>query len=223
MGEVVRYVAKAVPGKKSRMRAAAVIAAVTAAVCAGAALMVYSLVKGSVFFCIGYFIAAALGVCYIIIEINSMFSTYIAADASKLYMKNWTNGFVPYDVHCKIAFVREFMPAKTAVVEIRLADIKECLVGSVNFVKRYCHDNYDFIDAAERFEKLDFLSKSGLKRMDLFYVETKSGESCFMPVTGFDTAQTVKLLNYIEKRTKAQIRCNSREMVRMRKNLGAKI
>lgn len=222
MDEKVKYIAKAALAKKNKIKAGAVLAVVAAAVCVGLVLVMYNLIKGSLLFFIGYLIAVALGILYIIIEINSLFTTFIAVDRKKLYMKNWVNGFVSYDLHHKARLIREYMPAKTAVVEIKITDIKECMIGSVNYVKRYCRDNHDFIEKVTRLERYGLVSEKTLRRMDIFYIETTDGDSCFMPVTNFEQDELVKILNYVEKRAGAGIRCNNKEMVRKRKTLGGK-
>lgn len=222
MEEKVKYIARASLGRRNKIKASAVLFIVAAAVCVGLVLVMYNLIKGSFLFFIGYLIAVALGILYIIIEINALFTTFIAVDKNKLYMKNWVNGFVSYDLHHKAKLIREYLPAKTAIVEIKVKDIKECMVGSVNYVKRYCRDNRAFLEKVDRLEHLGLVSSKTMRKMDIFYVETTDGDACFMPVTNFDRDELVKLLNYIEKRAGASIRCNNKEMVRKRKTLGSK-
>lgn len=213
----VKYIAKAMLGRKNRIKSAVIIALVALAVCSGIVLMVYSLIKGSILFGIGYMLASVLGIGYILIAINSIFSAYVAADKNKLYIKSWVNGFVPYDLHFKMNLIKEFIPSKTLIVQINVSNIQRCVLGSLNYCKRYCMDNYEFVEKIRKFEKLEGVNKTALRHMDLLYVETNSGESCFMPVTGFDTDSLARILNHIEKNSGAEIRCNNKDIVRMKK------
>ena len=213
------YMAKAALGKKSRYKAMAIVAIVALVTAVGIFLMIYNLFEGKTLFCIGYLAASILGIGYIIIEINSIFATFLAIDRKKIYMKNWRNGFVPFNLKHKVGFIREFIPAGTRILEIKFSDVDRCLLGSSNFLRRYCHTDYDFIEKLNKFEGLGFISKVHIKRMDYFYIETRSGESCFMPVTGFDEAELTKIVIYIEKITKIKVRCNNPEVVKRRETL----
>jgi hypothetical protein len=189
----------------------------------GVGLFMYNLVRANFLFCLYYFIAVVLGVSYIIIEMNTIFSTYTAVDKNMLYMKNWDNGFLPYDIHYKMAFIREFVPAKTEVLQIPVKDVSEVLIGSRNFVKRYCHENAQFMERITELEKNAFLGKkNSVRNMDLFYIKTKNDECCFMPVTGFDETDIIRLLNYLEKRSGAFIKCNNKSIRRKRAMLMTK-
>ena len=66
-----------------------VILAVLSLLSAFALVMtVYNLVKSSYLFCIAWLIAGILASTYVIIRINTVFPTYVAADRTNLYMKN---------------------------------------------------------------------------------------------------------------------------------------
>ena len=217
------YTAKAKLGKKSRTKAIVIIAVISLFVALGIFLTVCNIFAGKYLFCIGYLIASVLGLCYVVIEINSIFATFLAADKQHIYMKNWVNGFVPFDLKHKLGFVREFIPAKTTTVEIKMADVKECMMGSSSFLKRHCSDNKNFIDKLVDFEEMGVVNKSRIKRMDYFYIETKSGESCFMPVTGFDEDELAKVVYQIEKSSKIEVRCNNHDIVKKCELLKMKI
>lgn len=221
MENKTEYIGKSGPNKKYKLRAGAVIAAVAAAVAVGTVLMIYNIMSGALIFAVAYMIAVILGCCYIVIEINSIFATYVAADRQNLYLKNWTNGFVPYELKNKIEFIREFIPSKTEIAQIKIKNIRRCLLGSGKFVKRYCRDNQTFIDRLDEFEKMPFVSKTTARRMVYFYIETGSGETYFMPVTGFDEDELIKILNLIERRG-AEVKCNNYSMVKKRRALGGK-
>ena len=223
MDTKTEYTAKAKLGKRNRVKATVIIAAVALVVAFGIFLTIYNVFIGKYLFSVGYLLAAVLGLGYIIIEINSIFATFLAVDEKHIYMKNWVNGFVPFDLKHKLGFIREFIPAKTTTVEIKTADVKECMMGSAKFLKRHCESNQAFVEKMDSFEKMGVISKTHIKRMEYFYVETKSGESCFMPVTGFDEDALASVIYQIEKTSKVKVRCNNHEIVKKRNLLEMKI
>ncbi|MCX7714175.1 MAG: hypothetical protein N2171_00365 [Clostridia bacterium] len=215
MAAAPKYVVKAQMSRRNKTKYTLLMTAVGLISMIGAALFVYNLVRSDYLFALCYLLAVMCGVLYIVIEINTIFSTYIAADKKTLHMRNWNNCFLPYDIHHKAIFFREFIPAKTETAEVRIKDIREILLGSKNFVKRYCHENDEFIEKIKGLEKLAFLQrKKSVRNMDLFYIATKSGECCFMPITGFDETEIVRLVNYLEKQSRAQVRCNNKSVRR---------
>ena len=87
-------------------------------------MIIYNLIKGNYLFSVAWLIAAILAGTYVLIRINTVYATYIMTDRKSLYMKNWSNDFLPYDYDNKVKILSEFIPAKTKLVEIPLDEIR---------------------------------------------------------------------------------------------------
>lgn len=190
-----------------------VILAVLSLLSAFALVMtVYNLVKSSYLFCIAWLIAGILASTYVIIRINTVFPTYVAADRTNLYMKNWSNDFLPYDYNSRIKILSEFIPAKTKLVEIPLDEIHTVIIGTKNFIKRNTDADMPFAKSIKKLEKTkDFYRKKTISSMDILYVETYARDCCYMPVVNFDTKDITKIIQLL-MRSNADLdfRCGSR-------------
>lgn len=149
-------------------------------------------------FGIGYIIAAILGLMYVIIRVNTVYATYLAADNENLYMKNWSNHFMPYKSGGAIKLISSFVPAKTGITVIPINKITSIIIGTKNFIKRNAGSNEDFIKEVRAFEhSRDSYEKKQVRGMDMFYAETSDGESCYMPIEKFDNGNMKRLLKLI--------------------------
>lgn len=167
------------------------------------ALGVYNLVNGKIWFVVSYLIAALLCVVFVVIRSNTVYSTYIAADKRSVYMRRWINGFMPYSTKFPIAVLREFIPAKTELIELPISDISAVYIGTKNFIKRSAVTANDFAIDVEPFEKSkDFTVKRTVQSMDIFYAETFDGEVAYMPVVEFGVKPMLRLLKHINLRNK---------------------
>jgi hypothetical protein len=130
------YAAKATAKKSYRRNTK--IAVITLALLGAAAfaMMIYSLINGKILFSVGCLLAMILCFSYVVIRSNSVFPIYLAADKRNLYMKIWTNGFLPYNIDVKPSILSEFIPAPTKIIEIPIDDISTVLIGTKNFIKR---------------------------------------------------------------------------------------
>lgn len=165
------------------------------------AMMVYNLIKKEWLFCVAWFIALILAATYVLIRINSVFATYIATDRENLYMKNWSNDFLPYDYDSKLKIFSEFIPAKTKLVEIPLDEIHTVVIGTKNFVKRNTDASMPFHKSLKKIEKTkDFYRKKTLSSMDIFYVETYARECYYMPIVNFDTKDVTKIVQIMARK-----------------------
>ncbi|MCI8404250.1 MAG: hypothetical protein HFE49_05035 [Clostridia bacterium] len=167
--------------------------------CFALVMAAYNLVKSSWLFFVAWLIAAILASTYVLIRINTVYPSYIAADRESLYMKNWTNDFLPYDYGNKIKLLSEFIPAKTKIVEIPLDEICTVMIGTKNFIKRNVRPETNFVKNIRSLEKTkDFYRKKTISSMDIFYVETYSGECYYMPIVNFDTGNVIKIVKVIQ-------------------------
>lgn len=177
-----------------------IIAIVSLLACFALVMAVYNLVKGGYLFMTAWIIAAILAGTYSLIRINTIFSTYVKTDRLSVYMKNWTNDFLPYDYNNKIKLLSEFIPAKTKIVEIPVNEIDTVLIGTKNFIKRNVSPETDFVKKIRKLENSkDFYRKRTISSMDIFYVETYDRECYFMPIVQFDTRNMIKVVQTIQR------------------------
>lgn len=189
-----------------RRRSAVIIAFLTILSCFALVMVVYNLIKGGYLFAAAWFIAAVLVATYVIIRANTVYTTYLMTDRTNLYMKNWTNDFLPYDYENKIKILSEFVPAKTKLAEIPINEIKTVLIGTKNFIKRNIPAEMEFVKAVGEFERSkDFYRKRTISSMDIFYIETYDGECYYMPIVDFDSKDVVKIVQIISKRNQETV------------------
>ena len=163
--------------------------------------VVYSIVKAQYLFALAWFIAFILAGTYVIIRVNTIFVTSISTDGTNLYMKNWTNNFLPYDYNSKIKILSEFIPAKTKVTSIPLMEINKIYIGTKNFIKRNLDTKNDFTEEIRALENSkDFYRKRTISSMDIIYTETYDKECYYMPIVQFDAKDVIKILQAISRR-----------------------
>lgn len=115
---------KACSNSSYRRKNTIIISIVALLSCFALVMVVYNLIKGSYLFSAAWFIATILAFTYVLIRINTVYTTYVSTDRNNVYMKNWTNDFLPYDYDNKIKILSEFIPAKTKLVEIPIEEIR---------------------------------------------------------------------------------------------------
>lgn len=176
-------------------------------------MLIIDFINGKILWGIFWLIAMILALSYVVIRINAVYTTYLATDKKNLYMKNWTNDFLPYDSQHGIRIFREFIPAKTKLIEIPIDEISAVLIGTKNFIKRYGSDNDNFRHGIMPLEKSkDFYQKKSLQSMDLIYVSTYDDECYYMPISKFNPRDVGKILQYVHRANPdAELRINSRE------------
>ncbi len=212
------YLQKAETNKKYRTKNIIIIGIVGILSLFGLVMSIYNFLNRRILFGISYFIAIILGFTYVIIRINSVFSTYIAIDDLRVYMRNWRNDFLSYDVDNKIKLLREFIPAKTKTVQIPINEINCVLLGTKNFIKKYTPEGSAFHKAIEKYEVTkDYYQKSFIRSADMIYIGVTNGECYYMPIAGFDPAALAKIIYIIQQANPgADIKLNSREFKSLR-------
>ena len=185
---------------------------------AGLVLAIYSLAIGSFLYVAWYIVAFCLGLSYVIIRINTVFPTYIATDGEKVVLSVWKNGIMPYTLPEKATLISDFIPEKIKTNEIDMENIDCVLIGSKKYLKRNL-DEDEYPEILKRLEN-DKHFEGILKRMDFLYIQTKTGENCFMSVTGFDPKEISEFIGIIEKYCSGvQILTNIPKLVRLRNSL----
>ncbi len=176
-------------------RITAVIAAFIALLtCFALVMVIYNLIKANWLFAAAWFIAALLAASYVVIRVNTVFTTYLALEGGYLHMRNWTNEFLPYDYNNKLKIFSEFIPAKTKLVEIPVDEVAGIIIGTKNFIKRNIEPDRDFVKKIKPLERTrDFYRKKTVSSMDIFYVETYEGECCYMPIERFDAGDIKRI------------------------------
>lgn len=157
-------------------------------------LAVYSFYTKNMVFGIGYIIAIVLGLSYIIIKINQLYTTYIAIDDDNVILKCWDNHFFAYNAWKGIPVIREFIPSKSRIVKIPMAEITDIILGTKTYIKRNAED-LEFNKAIEPYEKRKYsgITKT-LEKFNIIYIKTKT-DCCFMSIDGFDAKETMEVLN----------------------------
>lgn len=218
MKEEIHYTARAAMRRKTRIKQILGISILTAVSCAGIALGIFSIVRGSVWFAVAYLIAAAGCVMITIIKFNTVFPPMIAVNQKRIFMRTWDNHIVPYHVGIQIPVIYEFIPAKIQQTEIAVGDIRKIVIGTKNYLKRQCADDTVFIEIIEQWEKAKaFHHKSFFAAIDFLYLREKNGKSYFMSIQHFDEDEIVKVLNEIEKNNPAvEFLCSNKEIKRAR-------
>jgi hypothetical protein len=164
-------------------------------------LAIYNLINSKILFTVSYLIAALLCVTYVVIRYNTVYTTYAAADKRSVYMRRWINRFMPYATDFPVAVLREFIPAKTELVEIPIEDISAVYIGTKNFLKRNTLTAEKFSEELLPFERSkDFTVKRTVQTMDILYVETFDGDYIYMPIENFSVNNVLKLLKHINLR-----------------------
>lgn len=184
-----------------RRKNTVIILLLTLMSCFALVMAIYNLVKGGYLFALAWFIAAILASTYVLIRINTVYPTYLVSDRSNVYMKNWTNDFLPYDYDNKIKILSEFIPAKTKIVEIPMDEIRMILIGTKNFIKRNIDSDMEFTENVKSLEKSkDFYRKRTISTMDIFYVETYDRECYYMPIVKFDSKSIIKIVQSVQEK-----------------------
>ncbi len=167
-------------------------------------MAIYNLFTKNILFAIACLIATVLAATYVLIRINTVFPTYLALDREHLYMKSWSNDFLPYDYDNKVKILSEFIPAKLKLVEIPIDEIKTILIGTKNFIKRNISSDMEFIENVRPLEmSKDFYRKRTISSMDIFYVETYDMECYYMPIVKFANNDVMKIVQTIQRRNAA--------------------
>ena len=174
------------------------LAIATAVMIFGIIGIIYSIVHASWLFAASYFIGLILLFTYVIIRVNTVYTTYLSYYDDAIVMKNWVNDFLPYDVGNKIKVLSEFVPARTKVTEIPVGEIDRIMIGTKNFIKRNIERDDLFLERIAPYERTkDYYQKRTVSGMDIFYVHTTDGESYYMPVMNFNAKTVKKILTTV--------------------------
>lgn len=208
-----KYAVVACTNKGYRQRSGIAIGLLGALSVLAVVMLILDFISGRVLWGVFWILALILALSYVIIRVNSVYATYLASDKKNIYMKNWVNDFLPYDAENRIKLIREFIPARTKLIQIPIEDISTVLIGTKNFIKRYGEDNEDFRDSLKPLEKSkDYYQKKTVQSMDLIYVSTFDGECYFMPIVKFTARDVSRVLQFIQRgNPEAEIRINSKE------------
>ena len=195
-----------------RGKAVIVIAVFTALALFSTGMAIYDIANGILLFGLLFVLAAFLFIILMLLKINSVFGTYIKVKNNTLYMKSWSNSFLPYDPDG--GFFSDMKPAKTKLTEIHADDLSVILIGTKDFIKR------NATAAGKKLAKALYPYEHSAKRsrkrvistIDLFYVETKDGECSFMCIYGYDPKSVVDVIGSLYKdNPDLYVKVNSRE------------
>ena len=200
----MKYMVTAKTNDSYRRISGAIIAVVAAFVCYAAFMALYTLAgdyEKRIVFSIGYAIAVILGLMYVIIRINTVFTTFLATDGNNVYMKNWTNDFLPYNVRGSVSFIKACIPARTKMTEIPVEEIKNIYIGTKNFIRRNAPANEVFVDSLRSLDK-DKSDRKQVRNIEIFYIEANDGNGYYMPIVKFSKKNINKLLKIIKTKNK---------------------
>lgn len=206
----------------SKLKAKALITIVVFCVLTvfSAAMSVYDIVTGKTAFGVMFAAAALIFVVLTLLKINSAFGTYIKVKGDTLYMKSWSNNFLPYDVNN--GFLAEMVPSKTKLTEIPIDEISVVFVGTKDFIKsnatiagkKLARALYPYEHSAKKSKR------TLIEKLDLFYVETVDGDCSFMCIYGYEPKKVVDIIGEIYlSNSDVYVKVNSREYRKHIQNL----
>lgn len=189
------YKSQAGVERKYRVRGV-IVFALLMLVCVGAMMLcALSFSTGNTLFGVSYIIAIILGLSYIVIKYNQLFVTYVAADDDNIILKYWDNHFFPYYAFMKIPLIRDFIPSRSEISEIPMDEISTIIIGTKSYVKRNAEDD-EFNHAVAIYEKHKYSTiTKALDKLNILYIKTSSGESCFMSIDQFNPSEVMETIN----------------------------
>ncbi len=188
---------KAIAGVEAKSRTKGLVFVVVLMVLCVLALMlsIYSFYTENIVFGVSYIIGIMLGLSYIVIRLNQMYTTYIAADDENIILKCWDNHFFAYNAWSGIPVIREFIPSRSQEIIVPMSEISTILIGTKSFIKRNAEDPA-FDRAVLPYENQKYSNVTGLlNKANILYIKTFSGESVFMSIEDFNAKDTMNVLN----------------------------
>lgn len=162
-------------------------------------MAIYDIANGILLFGLLFALAAFIFIILTLLKVNSVFGTYITVKNNTLFMKSWTNGFLPYNPDNGL--FADMKPAKTKLIEIPADELSVILIGTKDFIKRNATTaGKKLAKALYPFEHSAKKSRKKLiSTMDLFYVETNDGECSYMCIYGYDPKTVVDVIGRLYK------------------------
>ena len=153
----------------------------------------------NVWYVISYLIGIVLGVSYILVCLNELYSTWIYTDGTNLLMKCWDNCFFPHQTLARPKFFAELLPARNIRLRVPISEIAKVIVGTKTFIKRNT-ESEAFLEAVALYENTSYNSNQRmLEKMDILYVETEDGDCAYMSVNDFDAKSVMRIMHTLEK------------------------
>ena len=200
----MEYTQKASVSKKVKNRSMLLICITASVSLLGIVMAIYSIVKVKPLFAIIYIVAAALGLIYAVMRINTVVPPYIARKDGYLYFQTW-KGLFPF--RTDKGFVGEYIPEKTILKKIDIAQINRIYLGTRNYLVKLLSDGKFSDELAEARKKYESI----VKRMDFIYISTKDGNEMFMSVTDFDNNELTEILKpIVDGNDRIDFKCNNR-------------
>lgn len=187
-----------------------IIAIVGGVSIAGIVMCVLNIMRSNWFYAVDYLIAALLGISIVIVKVNTLFPTFVASDGKKLIMRSYDNNVVAYNISHKVAFLCDFIPAKTKMTRLNISDITSIIIGTKNYIKRHCGDNKRFLEEIEKIENSN-IGKNMLLGMDMICFLYGKDECSFMSIDKFDPEDVAAVVrDCIKTNPDAEILCNNK-------------
>lgn len=189
---------KAAVSKNKRKRSGIIMWIVAVLCIIALALIVYNIIMSNWWYVVSYLIGIVLGVSYILVSLNELYSTWIATDGKDFTMRCWETCFFPHQTLSNIKFVGELLPAKNVRLRIPIEEVSSIVIGTKSVIKRTVEDE-TFLEAVALYENSRYSSNHrALEKMDILHVETKDKDSVFMSVNDFDEKAVMKVMRAIE-------------------------
>ena len=187
-----------------------IIAIVGGVSIAGIVMCVLNIMRSNWFYAVDYLIAALLGISIVIVKVNTLFPTFVASDGKKLIMRSYDNNVVAYNISHKVSFLCDFIPAKTKMTRVSIAEITSIIIGTKNYIKRHCGDNRRFLDEIEKIENSN-IGKNMLLGMDMICFLYGKDECAFMSIDKFESEDIAAVVrDCIKTNPDAEILCNNK-------------
>lgn len=200
---------------KKRVKTTVIIALYTILTLFSLSMGFWDLATDKRLFGILFLIAAAIFVILLLINGNAVYGTNLKYCDGMLYMKTWSNRFLPYDLDG--GFLSDLKPAKTKVVSVPAKDIETILIGTKDYVKRNATESgKKFIKVLYPYEHSSKKSKRNMVTgIDIFYIETNNSDCAFMCIEDYDVKNVVDIINEISiENPNVSVRVNNREYKR---------
>lgn len=191
---------KAMVSHKKRVRGSASMWTVSLLCIIALCLIVYNVIMSNYWYVACYVIGIVLGLSYILVCLNGLYSTWIITNGEDVVLRCWDNCFFPYQTLLKFKFFGELLPAKNVRLRVPIAEISKVIIGTKTFIKRNTDDER-FREAVALYENTKYNSNQRLlEKADMLYIGTTDNDSVFMSINDFDAKNVMKILRVIEKK-----------------------
>ena len=149
-----------------------------------------------------------VGIRLCIYSYSFVFGSIVKLESDKLIIKNWKNKFSNLNVERSWVISDWFLP-KSEFSEVKIDDIEQVVIGTLNRIKKNCHETGDAVLEKEIKSFSRKLKKNHLSKIKGFhssrrymYFKLKTGDSKIVDVSLFSKKSLEDLLKIVKAKTK---------------------